>query len=656
MADNIKQYLKSHRVVKMSAYTSPKIEENAKGGYVKYGANDEYYQHLIDLFHTSPTNNASIQGISDLIYGDGVEVNMDETDVNDWAMYQSLFNADCIRKVCHDLKLFGHASFQCTFEGGKLIAVSHIARDTIRPGILNEEGEIDCFYFCSDWSKVGKRGFELQKIPAYGYQKDGDQFAILSIDSYSAGSVYFTPVDYQGGLQYAELEGEISNYHLNAIHNGLAPGLLVNFNNGIPTEEEQDQIERDINSKWGGSSNAGRTIIAFNDDKEKSATIEPVQLSDAHNLYEFLSSECMRKIMVSHRITSPMLLGIKDNTGLGNNADELEKASILFNNSVIKPFQDLIIEGMQYILRDQDLKVDISFKTSNPFKSSEEDAGDVEVSYTGIQISSALDVITRTKTGELTESQAISILISMLGLSKEVAEGMFAKDEVQLSKASPRLEDEDAQFWVDYLSDKGETIDEDEWELVHEEVVEDYDQPDSDFFTLFKRFADPDAKSEDDSGIYRVRYRYDPPEETRNDKGEVVSRIFCRTMVRNAKANVIYRRDDIDKMSDAGINGEWAKKGQSKYDIWKFKGGGGCYHRWVRMVFKRKTDKGKVRPLDESEKGTTDRNLDKNYNEIEPATAKSSGVPKAKLEPSGYDDAITKPKDMKDRGFVTKKG
>ena len=147
MADNLKTYLKSHRVVKMSAYTSPKIEENAKGGYVKYGANDEYYQHLIDLFHTSPTNNASIQGISDLIYGDGVEVNMDETDVNDWAMYQSLFNADCIRKVCHDLKLFGHASFQCTFEGGELIAVSHIARDTIRPGILNEEGEIDCFYF-----------------------------------------------------------------------------------------------------------------------------------------------------------------------------------------------------------------------------------------------------------------------------------------------------------------------------------------------------------------------------------------------------------------------------------------------------------------------------------------------------------------------------
>jgi hypothetical protein len=37
----------------------------------------------------------------------------------------------------------------------------------------------------------------------------------------------------------------------------------------------------------------------------------------------------MRKIMVAHRIISPMLLGIKDNTGLGNNAEELKTASIL---------------------------------------------------------------------------------------------------------------------------------------------------------------------------------------------------------------------------------------------------------------------------------------------------------------------------------------
>lgn len=113
------------------------------------------------------------------------------------------------------------------------------------------------------------------------------------------------------------------------------------FSNGVPDEETQDMIERKIKQKFSGTSNAGKFILSFNDNVESQASIETVQLSDAHNQYQFLSDESMRKIMVAHRIISPMLLGIKDNTGLGNNADELKTASILFDNTVIKPFQDL---------------------------------------------------------------------------------------------------------------------------------------------------------------------------------------------------------------------------------------------------------------------------------------------------------------------------
>ena len=126
-------------------------------------------------------------------------------------------------------------------------------------------------------------------------------------------------MDYQGGLQYAELEEEIGNYHINNIQNGLAPSMLINFNNGTPDPEQRDEIERAIYEKFSGSSNAGKFILAFNDSKELAATVEPVQLTDAHQQYQFLSDEAMKKVMVSHRIISPMLVGIKDMTGLGNN-------------------------------------------------------------------------------------------------------------------------------------------------------------------------------------------------------------------------------------------------------------------------------------------------------------------------------------------------
>jgi hypothetical protein len=146
---------------------------------------------------------------------------------------------------------------------------------------------------------------------------------ILYIKPYRAGFYYYSPVDYQGGLPYAELEEEIANYHINNIQNGLAPSMLINFNNGVPSEEERRSIEQQIATKFSGSSNSGKFILAFNDNKDLAATVDPVQLSDAAEQYQFLSAEATQKLMVSHRIVSPMLLGIKDNSGLGNNADEL---------------------------------------------------------------------------------------------------------------------------------------------------------------------------------------------------------------------------------------------------------------------------------------------------------------------------------------------
>ena len=144
--------------------------------------------------------------------------------------------------------------------------------------------------------------------------------------------------------------------------------MLINFNNGTPDPEQREMIERRIYDKFSGSSNAGKFILAFNDNAETAASIEPVQLSDAHQQYEFLSNESSKKIMVAHRVVSPMLFGIKDDTGLGNNADELKTASILFDNLVIKGFQNLLIEGFNQILAYNDISLHLYFKTLQPLE------------------------------------------------------------------------------------------------------------------------------------------------------------------------------------------------------------------------------------------------------------------------------------------------
>ena len=297
------------RVINLSTYTSPEIKEVRNKDYILYGDDNMYFQYLIDRYNGSPTNNAIINGISEMIFGKGLDATDSNRKPNEYAQMKVLFTDDCVRKLVYDFYLMGQCAIQVIYsqDRTKIAELEHIPVETLRAE-KSVDGEIEAYYYANDWTKV-KNNTELKRIPAFGKSKES--LEIMYIKPYRAGFFYYSPVSYQGGLQYAELEEEVSNYHLSNVLNGLSPSMLIQFNNGVPNEEERELIEQRIYQKFSGSSNSGKFILAFNDNPEQAATMEPVQLSDAHNQYEFLSSESTKKIMVSHRVVSPMLLGIK---------------------------------------------------------------------------------------------------------------------------------------------------------------------------------------------------------------------------------------------------------------------------------------------------------------------------------------------------------
>lgn len=356
----------SIHVLNLSSYTAPPVVENARNEWVEYGEDNNYFQYLIDRYNGSPTNNAAVNGISEMIYGRGLEATDSEEKPEAYAQMRELFSKECMKKVCYDYKMMGQSAVQVIYskDHSKIVQVNHIPIETLRAQKA-ELGKVQGYYYHPNWDEI-KRDEKPKLIPAFGTSKEG--LEILYIRPYKAGFYYYSPVDYQGGLQYAELEEEIANYHLNNIQNGLQPSMLINFNNGTPSKEIRDEIERSIYEKFSGTSNAGKFILAFNDSKELSATIEPVILNDAHQQYQFLSDEAMKKVMVSHRIVSPMLVGIKDQTGLGNNAQELETASLLMDNTVIRPMQVTIIDELQKILEYNNIELDLYFMTLQPLE------------------------------------------------------------------------------------------------------------------------------------------------------------------------------------------------------------------------------------------------------------------------------------------------
>ncbi len=366
MKEKEKDQSSTVHVLKMSSYTAPPVIETARGEWVEYGEDNNYFQYLIDRYNGSPTNNAAVNGISEMIYGRGLEATNSEENPEAYAAMRELFKKDCMKKICYDYKMMGQAALQIIYskDHSRIVQVEHIPIETLRAEKATI-GNVKGYYYHPNWQDM-KRDEKPKRISAFGTSKDGIE--IMYIRPYKAGFYYYSPVDYQGGLQYAELEEEIANYHISNIQNGLQPSMLINFNNGTPSKEQRDDIERAIYEKFSGSSNAGRFILAFNDSKELAASIEPVMLNDAHQQYQFLSDESMKKVMVSHRIVSPMLVGIKDNSGLGNNAQELETASLLMDNTVIRPMQVTIIDGLEKILEYNEIDLDLYFQTLQPLE------------------------------------------------------------------------------------------------------------------------------------------------------------------------------------------------------------------------------------------------------------------------------------------------
>jgi len=629
--------------IQLQSYTAPSIIEQKNKDWVQYGDDNNYYQYLIDLYHSSPTNNACIKGTVDQIFGKGLEVTKASRDLAGYIEFKKMFSNDCIRAIAMDLKMLGQASFQLvkSKDRKKYVQAKHFPQQTLRPAKCNEKGEIEKYYYCPDWANL-KRGHTPIEFRAFGYDQNANE-CILTIKPYSTGSFYFAPVDYQGGTQYANLEAEISNFHINNIMNGLAPSMLINFNNGQPPAEVKDTVEAQIKQKFGGSSNAGRFIISWNDGQDSKADITPVQLSDAHNQYQFLSGEAMQKIMVSHRVVSPMLLGIKDNSGFGNNAEEMKTASILFDNVVVRPFQRLIIDAVTQVLNFNGYNLNLYFKTLQPLEFTDLSGNIIDdetrEEETGVSLSAEKKKI------ELVKPNAGESKDDFLGrcIPIVVREGKDTDQATAICYSYFEGKDmtiEDENSWLEHLKGKGETINTDEWELIDVREVTDADEE----LKFNLAYENPNKKSGDDKGVYKIRYRYGPNFVSNN------SRQFCTAMVQESKGGVIYRREDIIAMGDAGVNGQFAPQGESTYSIWKYKGGVNCHHRWERLTFKRKQVKGKFLPKQPGETGDN-RNLE-NYNEVSNKSANAAGVP---FSPSGWDTAKTRPIDMPNKGSLKNK-
>ena len=524
-------------VLNLSSYTSPVVEETSRENWIDFLTEDgqQYFDFLIERYSNSTTNNAIINNVARLIYGRGLSALDASKKPNEYAQMMSLFHKEDVRKIVLDRKLFGQFALQVHYneKHDKIVNVYHICVNLLRAEKCDKDGNIIGYYYSDNWDDTKK--YAPIRYSAFGTSKD--KVEILFCKPYSVGMKYYSHVDYQGSLPYALLEEEIGDYLINEVQNGFSGTKVVNFNNGVPTDEQQSIISSKVLSKLTGS-RGQKVIVAFNNNAESKTTVDDIPLNDAPDHYTYLSEECLRKIMLGHNITSPLLFGVASSNGFSSNADELKNSSVLFDNMVIRPFQEELLDAFDSILAFNGIALKLFFKTLQPLEFM-----DLENTQTEEQVA------------EETGTELSAQTNPLIDLGEEPQDNWLLIDEKE----------------VDYDTDEEEN------ELLSKEPKQSLLSKVVNLVSTGSAF--PNSKSEQDENIdgikFFTRYKY---------VGEVTKnrREFCTQMI---LADKIYRKEDIIRMGSQVVNAGWGAKGADTYSIWLYKGGGNCHHRWNKQVY-----------------------------------------------------------------------
>jgi len=607
--------------INLETATAPIVQEVRGKDYIEYGTENWknlYPQFLIDLYYNSSTHAAIVNATAEMIGGKDLVVSDEDTNLDAYVRLKKFLRSanskeslhQVIKKVAFDFKLQGAYALHIIWnrERTQIAEVYHVPVERVRAGRPNEMGQVDTYFISADWSNT--RTHKPYPISAFNRNDRTATSQLLYAGAYSPNmDIYHTP-DYVAANNWALVDQKVAEFHLNNIENGFSGSYFVSFANGIPTQEERMQIERSLTEKFTGASNSGKFILSFSEDRTRTPEITPISVSDADKQYLALQELLVQNILTGHRVTSPMLMGIKNDTGLGSNVDELNSAFNFFLNTVIIPFQLNIKNTLQTIFSVNDMDLPVDFVQLKPI-TLEFTSEDLKGILTEDELREEmglkpLDVEVRedfSKVGMIDGKPVFSTIEEAEAHAKTLGCSGYHEHEYEGRTSYMACEGHsEATELSKFIEEFGEDIPED-WELQDfdfEAVLNDAASEKLELASTGR--ALPDRKSEQDglskkSGDYfRVRYVYENDNFLTNKSG--TKRDFCRQMM---GAKKMYRKEDILAMTNKAVNPGFGPKGSNKYSIWLYKGGPQCFHFWTRRIFKTVIGESKTTKIEDAD-------------------------------------------------------
>ena len=333
---------------------SPTEKEIHGKDMVQWGDRNLYPEFLWTLYGSVPSLRTIINGTRDFIVGDTQAIQLPGLPPNVVNTKGGTIR-DLLEATAADQEIYGGFAFQVIRSvTGEVVEVYHCPMRYLR---MNKE--CDVFYYSERWALRGKH--KVTVYPAFMHidqqrwaqfddkEKERHYTSILLVKN-TITQVYPSPV-YAAAVDDCETERRTSQYHLNAINNGFTSSMIVNFNNGVPSDDMKEQIEREFTEKFTGAQNAGRVMFSWNSDRTNATTITEPKVDNFGDRYLALSKHTRQQIFTAFR-AAPVLFGIPtDNNGF--TVDDYENAFRLYNRTMVRPVQRKICDAFDKIFGRQ---------------------------------------------------------------------------------------------------------------------------------------------------------------------------------------------------------------------------------------------------------------------------------------------------------------
>ena len=324
-------------------------KEKSSDKYIKSGEDNLFPQHLIQLYNRSSVHAACVNAVTEAIIGGGLKANEEAFLAK--ANKRETWN-DIFTKAATDYYLYGSFALEViwSMDRSRIAEVYHIDFSQVRAAQKDHRGHIPGYYISTEWKQYTKPSADevdyLCSFDPEMAQEHPNQLYVPHF--YHAGQQYYPLPVYNGALKIITLDTEIDNFHVHNIKNGLAPSLAITtYMNG--SDDDVSAVEQMLRTNYGGTDNAGSLLYMDLDSPENKPDITPIPQNGADNYYTTINDMSMQKILTAHRITSPMMLGIKESGQLGGR-DEVIDAYLLFSNMVIEPYQQDILRCFETLL------------------------------------------------------------------------------------------------------------------------------------------------------------------------------------------------------------------------------------------------------------------------------------------------------------------